>query len=142
MSESRSTLRSWRERIGTPIKETQEDSQGKVQSANAQTPQTHDSLRVGLRTEASANPPVQYANPPEIERPRLVRVGPTTWREADWCKDLCVMCDNHLDNNDKICCVNHRVIIDAHLSGYYGKIYTENVPAQRQLPGTDTRRNP
>ncbi len=143
MSEKRE-LRSWRERLATPLKGSGDEIPDKDRQTNHTNPQTPHSLRVGLLGTAP-NIPKQTSDPCVIAgcsepiaegdivycvghrrraddgtlwaapapRPRLVQTGPTTWVEADWCKGLCVNCEQRLAPGDVIACSEHRAAIDA-----------------------------
>lgn len=45
-------------------------------------------------------------------RERLVRIGPDTWKLAEWAKPLCVFCPAELADGDPIACVEHRRRLD------------------------------
>lgn len=86
MAEDRRELRSWRERrrttpLSVPAGNVSEET---TSSANTAKPQTHDSLRVSLRTETSANPRSLSANPPEIVKDAAY------WESRCWAND----CEN------------------------------------------------
>lgn len=48
-----------------------------------------------------------------LPRPRLVRTGPNTWIEAEWCKGLCVNCEEPTASGSIIACLEHQRQIDA-----------------------------
>lgn len=107
-------LKSWRELLATPLPDPPTEDEGEnsgdgVRAQTAQTAQTSDSLRVGLRTEESAN----RTQTSWLDSPRLVRTGPNTWVEADWCKGMCVFCSEPLAEGNKTRCVEHQRQADA-----------------------------
>lgn len=116
-----SALKSWRERLATPLK-TSDQTPGEGDRPQTQkTTQTSNSLRVGLRTPDSANrtqtpidnDPLLHVRSDVRNGPRLVRTGPNTWIEAEWARGLCVMCPEPLKEGDVIACVEHRRQMDA-----------------------------
>lgn len=115
-----SSLKSWRERLATPLKAPEQAVEEVDRPQTPQTTQTPDSLRVSLRTEKSANrPQTPIATTPlnvssdVSSRPRLVRTGPNTWIEAKWARGLCVYCPEPLAAGDVIACAAHRRQMDA-----------------------------
>lgn len=98
-------LRSWRDRIGAPLKGAGQEIREEAQSTNQTNPQTPDSIRVGKWTQESTNHPQTSE-----DRPRLVRTGPTTWEEAEWSRKLCVFCE--APAVDVIACAEHRAKLD------------------------------
>lgn len=75
----------------------------------------------GLPRSASFVPARRSDSGASRPRPRLVRIGPTTWVEADWCKGLCVTCEEPLAKGSVIACVEHRRQIDALLMPWESK---------------------
>lgn len=57
---------------------------------------------------------------PDPDPPRLVRVGPTTWIEAEWARALCVLCPATVGEGDVIACPTHRIVLDAELAKLRG----------------------
>lgn len=102
-------LRSWRERLATPLKGPGRENQEETASTNPTNQQTPVSLRVGL-LEGGQNIPKQT---PALPRQRLVRTGSTTWVEAEWARRLCVNCDEPTAPGDLIACAEHRRQLDA-----------------------------
>lgn len=104
MVEERRELRSWRERVATPLKRVEEEKPAE-RSPDKLTNRTNpDLLRVGLSETA-------VGQTPEIpDKPRLVRTGPNTWEEAAWSRNLCVFCE--APAVDIIACAEHRTKLD------------------------------
>lgn len=100
-------LRSWRERIATPLRRGGEEIQTETLSTNPTNPQTPDSLRVSKWTEESTN------HPQTLPRQRLVRTGENTWKEAEWARGLCCFCECPVAEGDVIACKDHRAALDA-----------------------------
>lgn len=102
-----SALKSWRERLATPLKAPEQESGEKESLQTTTNPQTSDFLRVGLLVGESTNLP----QTPE-SRPRLVRTGLNTWVEVAWARELCVLCEEPLAPGDVIACQEHRRQMD------------------------------
>lgn len=109
-------MKTWRERIATPLKRVEDEKSDEKPSDKLTNRTNPDLLRVGLSDRAVGQTSVRPDKPPDLPRPRLVRIGPTTWREAEWCRSLCVMCPNPLATGDVVACVAHRPLIDAEIA--------------------------
>lgn len=126
MTAEKRVLRSWRERLATPLKDPGEISGENTASTNPQTKQTPDSLRVSKWTETSTNypqTPLEQAAPPlnvgnlsgfQPGLPYFEQIGPDTWVETDWSRGRCVFNGGHapLAPGDRICCTEHRRQMD------------------------------
>lgn len=113
MSEERRELRSWRERLATPLKGPAETVSVRSAPTEPTKRQNPDSLRVGSVAVALDRTPVLGDTTPVLGRPRLVRIGPSTWQEAEWARGLCVYCPAPVAPGDLIACREHRQKIDA-----------------------------
>jgi hypothetical protein len=129
-----SSLKSWRELLASPLPEPllegqDDDFQGNAPDKSDKRTNP-DLLRVDLSEtafgqipESSDKSPVEDTQTesslevkpftPEIGRSRLVQTGPNTWKEAEWCRGLCVNCEEPLAPGDVIACTWHRAQIDA-----------------------------
>lgn len=127
MSVERRELKSWRERSATLLKGPGDEIPEQPVRQNDKTGQNPDLLLVGSVGEAPEtvrqNPVMSDKTPTNdpldvrsvsgvTDRPRLFRVGPTTWKEAEWASGLCVFCSNELAEGDVITCIEHRGKID------------------------------
>ncbi len=113
-------LKSWRERLATPLKAREQAPEQAESPQTKQTKQTPDFLRVGLLAGESTNhqqtpvtDDVLNVRSDVRTAARLVRTGPNTWAEADWARGLCVMCPEPLMAGDVIACAEHRRQMDA-----------------------------
>lgn len=100
-------LRTWRQRLATPLKRVEEEKPPETSPDNRTNRTNPDLLRVSLSETVFG----QTSEKPD--KPRLVRIGPNTWKEADWCRGLCVNCEEPLAPGDVIACTWHRAQIDA-----------------------------
>lgn len=116
MSISKRELRSWRERIATPLKGSGEEIQTSEASTNQTNPQTPESLRVGKWTGSSTN------RPQTSEEPWLVVVGPNQWVLTPYALARCCFCPELLAEGDTTACVEHRRRLDETLMPWEGRV--------------------
>jgi hypothetical protein len=116
----RRQLRTWRERLATPLKAPGEVSPEKPASTNSTNPQTPDSLRVGTWTQESTNhpqTPVEHGATPlnvgnlsgfQPGPPHFKQIGPNQWIETPYALARCVYDDGPLADGDRLFCERHQ----------------------------------
>jgi hypothetical protein len=128
MAEQR-VLRTWRERIATPLKAPGDDVSEEVVRQNAKRGQNPVSPLVGIGETCTAKTPdisaktsVEHAEIPssvgnlsgfQPGLPYFEQIGPTTWVETAWARARCVFCPRPLADGDLICCADHRQQMEA-----------------------------
>lgn len=100
-------LKTWRQRIATPIKRVGEEKPAEIPSDNRTNRTNPDFLRVSLSEDVIGQTSVLPDKPPD-RGPRLLSLGGGRWAEADWARDLCVYCPNPLAPGDVVACVEHQ----------------------------------
>lgn len=120
MTTEKRQLRTWRERLATPLKALGEVSQEITASTNPQTTQTPDSLRVGTWTQDQTNSkqtPVEHGVTPlnvgnlsgfQPGPPHFEQIGPNRWIETPYGAARCVYDDGPLAEGDRLFCEQHQ----------------------------------
>jgi hypothetical protein len=109
----RRVLRSWRERVATPLKGPTAEIPEETLRQNAKRGQNPVPSLVGIGEEATAKTSVGHAKTPSFSpgEPFFEQLGPTTWRETAWARARCVWwmeCFSLVAEGDLIACPEHR----------------------------------
>lgn len=100
-------LRTWRERVATPLRGSGEEKPAEMPPDKLTNRTNPELLRVGL-SETGLGQTSESSDKPRTDGQRLIRIGPTTWREAEWARALCVFCPEPVAPGDVIACAEHR----------------------------------